>query len=101
MPNFVLRIELNGTPPAGIYAELHSVMEKCNASRTIEGDDGIIYSLPHATYVGSSYQSAVEVRRALLPNVQAIWRDCDLIAFRYDDAAWQLEPYARPGLPAA
>ncbi len=97
MPNFVMRIELNGSPPPGVYAQLHDLMALCNASRTITGDDGVVYSLPHATYVGTSPQSAVQVREDIFPEVQAIWPDCDMIAFRYDEAAWILTPCAAPG----
>jgi hypothetical protein len=101
MVNYIIRIELNGSPSSAAYERLHEAMRLSNTSRTIVGDDGLIYSLPHATYVGKSPLAAIEVRNMLLPDIEAIWLDCDVVVFRYDQTAWKLKPHRGLGLLAA
>lgn len=101
MVDYIIRIELNGSPSSTAYERLHEVMRLSNTSRTIAGDDGLTYSLPHATYIGQSPRTAIEVRDMLLPDIEAIWFDCDVIVFRYDQTAWKLKLHRGLGLLAA
>ena len=101
MENYIIRVELNGSPSAAVYQRLHEAMRLAKTRRTVVGDDGVTYSLPHATYVGQSPRLATEVRDTLLPDIEAIWMDCDVIVFRYDQAAWKLRQHRGLGLLAA
>lgn len=65
-------------------------MSEMNAHKTIVGDTGAVYELPHATYLGTSNQDPKQVRDLVIGVVDPIWRDCDIIVFLYDGAAWQL-----------
>jgi hypothetical protein len=96
MEDFAIRIELNGTPSSAIYDQLHDAMKKNNITRTITGESGVEYTLPHATYCCTGDLSAAQVRDIILPVVKGIWIDCELIVFRFDQAAWTLRP-SRPG----
>jgi hypothetical protein len=101
MQKYAIRIELNGSPAPAVYERLHAIMSACNTARRIRGDDGALYELPHATYVGESSDNAMIVRDVILTDVQSIWADCDVIVFRYDQAAWRLSPVGGKGRLAA
>lgn len=92
MQRYAIRVELNGTPSGSIYEQLHAALAAANATRTIRADDGRWYHLPHATYFGTSDMGAMDVRDLIVGIVQSVWWDCDVIVFRYDDAAWRLTP---------
>lgn len=53
---FIVRVQLHGSPAWADYDNLHKAMEAAGYSRTIYGDDGQRWALPHAMYVlnGSS-----------------------------------------------
>lgn len=96
MDHYAIRIELNGKPSADTYQRLHEVLASMNVYRLIWGDGGQLYEMPHATYVASSALEAEAVRDIIVRNVQPIWQNCDIIVFRYRDAAWQLSPVYLP-----
>jgi hypothetical protein len=58
MPNYAVRVELRGNPPAKRYDALHALMAKRGFGRTVTGVDkqgnSSTVDLPHATYYGSS-----------------------------------------------
>ena len=90
MSTYAIRVELNGRPSADVYERLHDAMSEMNAHKTIVGATGAVYDLPHATYVGTSEQDSTQVRDLVIGVVEPIWRDCDVIVFLYDGAAWKL-----------
>lgn len=60
MDTFTVRIELHD-PDDGDYDTLHDAMEAIGFSRTITGDDGIEYHLPHAEYIITSNYTAQRI----------------------------------------
>jgi hypothetical protein len=51
MPQFIIRIELHGAK-GEVYSKLNSAMGHQGFLRTITGNDGIVYLLPTAEYIG-------------------------------------------------
>ena len=92
MARYVIRLELNGRAVADVYSKLHEVMSGLGAARTIRGDDGVVYNLPHATYVADSPADPEAVRDFVWGRTASVWNDRDIIVFRYEDAAWRLSP---------
>ncbi len=63
MLDYHVRVELHGIHhSSSTYDTLHHVMEHVGFSRTIVGDDGVIYKLPPAEYRARSNRTAEEVR---------------------------------------
>ena len=51
MSNYLARVELHDAEEEEDYAVLHTAMEQRGFLRQIQGDDGVPYQLPNATYV--------------------------------------------------
>lgn len=101
MSDYVIRVELNGYPDGSVYDRLHEAMYNARAKRTILADDGLTYALPHATYIGTSDLNPVATANLILDVVRPIWKDCDVIVFRYDGVGLKLTPVRGIGLRAA
>jgi hypothetical protein len=65
MPNYAIRVELKGNPPAERYESLHALMATHGFGRTVTGVDkhgnSTEVDLPHATYYGSSDSDCLSV----------------------------------------
>lgn len=66
MADYTLRIELLGNPGFDVYENLHTRMRNGGFLQTIGGVNtqgtSTTFTLPHATYYGSSDATAVQVR---------------------------------------
>lgn len=73
MRKFITRVELHGATHPEDYEGLHRFMAEVRFSRTIDGDNGLRYKLPSATYSSfGDLPAAVCVR---LPNGRQIRPD--------------------------
>jgi hypothetical protein len=50
MPQFIVRVELKGSPSGSDYGALHQAMGAAFYKRTIIANGGTVYHLPHAEY---------------------------------------------------
>jgi hypothetical protein len=75
MPNYAIRVELKGDPPAEDYERLHALMAKRGFLQTVSGVDKQgnkkKFPLPHATYYGSSEDDCSVVRDSLSRAIKA------------------------------
>jgi len=89
MPDYALRVELNGPPDWTTYNSLHNTLGKYGFFKTIWGDDGRLFHLPDAMYVGTAQSyDIVAVRDTLKEIVQSVWASSEVIVFRTDAFAW-------------
>ena len=69
MPNYAIRVELKGNPPAERYETLHALMAARGFGRTVAGvtkqGNSLTVDLPHATYYGSSDSACPSVRDSI------------------------------------
>ncbi len=98
MNRFLVRVELNGSPSAGVYGQLHERLHAKHVYRHILGDDGVWYDLPNATYQVIADTDAIAVRDFVLQEAESIWRSVDVIVADYLAAAWKLSPTNWPRL---
>lgn len=90
---FVIRVELNGTPSAAVYENLHEQLAIAAIYRTIKGDSGKWYQLPNATYHTLSSQGMEEVRDLVVAIADLVWRGgCEVIVTGETGSAWYLKP---------
>lgn len=87
--NYLIRIQLNGTPPSTVYDDAHVVMAKCGATRTIEGENGT-YQLPHAEYRLESTWDYIQVRDMVAGLIKPIWADTEVLVSETYRQAWYL-----------
>ncbi len=82
MSNFIVRVELYGTPAEGVYANLHTAMKTKGFSRTFT-DNGKTYSLPHAMYLLPNSNSAtVNVVDLAKQAASTVWKDFAVLVTR-------------------
>jgi hypothetical protein len=89
MSEYALRVELRGNPKYEEYEKLHALMAQKGFAKTIVGSDGKSYSLPHATYWGSSLSDVGSVRNAIRDAVRSEVRD-NIIVFVVHSSGWAL-----------
>lgn len=85
----IARVELRGKPTYEDFENLHAAMAKAYFTRTIVGDDGTTYDLPHATYQSESYATVKGARDAAQQAAFSVWTDPRLIVSGAD-TAWYL-----------
>ncbi len=66
MPNYLARVELHDVEEEEDYELLHTAMEQRGLLRQIQGDDGVPYELPNATYVMQNTDINLPPRNILL-----------------------------------
>lgn len=88
MPDFAVRIELNGPPDSETYDAVHEAMSNFGYARSIMSNDGRHWKLPKGMYDGTSSRDYKSERDALYALISPIWPDCEIIAFEYGPAAW-------------
>jgi hypothetical protein len=89
MSEYAIRVELRGNPSYEEYEKLHALMTKKGFVRTIVGSDGKSYSLPHATYWGSSPSDVGSVRNTIRNAVKSEIQD-SIIVFVVQSSNWAL-----------
>jgi len=89
MPNFAIRLELNGPPGSKIYEDVHTVLSNAGYERMILSDKGAWWKLPDGMYVGTSNRtSACDEHDAIRPIVKSVWTDFELFVLQYTSSAW-------------
>ncbi len=88
MPDFAVRIELNGPPDSEVYDAVHDAMSSIGYSRSILSDQQAHWKLPKGMYDGASSRDFKSERDTVWAVVGSIWPDCEIIVFQYDAAAW-------------
>jgi len=73
MANFMIRIELSGSPTWQDYENLHKAMKRAGFSRLITGSDGIVYHLPHAQYSRTTNLPVSDVRDQAQAAAMSVW----------------------------
>jgi hypothetical protein len=99
---FITRVELHGATRPEDYEDLHRYMAEILFFRTIDGDNGLRYKLPSATYFSFGELSAADVRvlakRAANKTGYSSW----ILVTTAGDIAWELGQAPRlPGLSQA
>lgn len=75
MSNFIVRVELYGSPSYAVYNNLHAAMERTGFSRTFI-DHGKTYNFPHAVYgLFNSSDTTTDVLEATRRAAATIWAD--------------------------
>ncbi len=99
---FTIRVELNGTPSAAVYENLHGQLATVGMYRTIKGDSGKWYQLPNATYHTVTSQDMETVRDIAVSLANLVWKGgCEVIVTGESGSAWYLKaagPAPQPGL---
>ena len=91
MTRFAVRVELHHRHEPS-YTILHQKMAAAGYVRTIKAGDGQVYDLPTGLYVRhlGAGVTAVQVCDHVRPIAQSVDANAWVIAFRYDEAAWNL-----------
>ena len=93
--DYVVRVELRGSPTAAQYADLHKRMENLGLYMFITADDGQSYAMPHATYSGRGLTDDMpRIRDAAHGAARAVVANPDpqVIVIRSSGSAWSLTP---------
>jgi hypothetical protein len=85
--NYLIRVELHGAN-ADDYGKLHNAMAQRGFSRTIRGDDGVVYDLPTAEYAISAYEGN-EVRTQASAAADTTGRANGVLVAQYTQACWK------------
>src|ERR1700729_1527795 len=88
MAKYIVRIELFGRPPGQDYGSLHWAMERRHFSRTIQGDNGILYDLPTATYFIETALDRMAVLSAAKQAANAVWKDNSVLVDETTSLVW-------------
>ena len=78
MPQFVIRIALNGTPRESVWLSLDNAMERSGFVRYIEASDNY-YRLPDGEYVGTSTMTRSALLEVVRRAVESVWKDYGLL----------------------
>jgi hypothetical protein len=94
VPNYLARVELHDIEEEEDYELLHTAMEQRGLLRQIQGDDGVPYELPHATYVTQNTDitltAAQDLAKAAAEETEF---EYSLIVVEFDNTLWtNLEP---------
>jgi hypothetical protein len=91
MPNYAIRVELRGNPPAERYESLHALMARRGFGRTVTGVDRqerpSTVDLPHATYYGSSASDCLSLRDSIAAAIRAEIQQ-EIVMFVVQVATW-------------
>jgi hypothetical protein len=91
MADFAIRVELQGYPTREQYEVLHALMARKGFHQTVNGTDAQgnqkRFTLPHATYYGSSVDSCGGVRDSILKAVQTEVQK-DIVVFAVETRTW-------------
>ncbi len=79
MAEYIVRIELNGSPSWQQYERLHGLMRKAGFSRTVRGDSGMVYDLPHAVYYCDTTASRNQVWQAADGATKQVWKGYQIL----------------------
>jgi hypothetical protein len=75
VPNFAIRVELQGYPTREQYDALHALMARKSFYQTVKATDAQgtqkQYNLPHAMYYGSSNNNCATVRDSVVNAIKA------------------------------
>lgn len=93
MAFFTIRVVLHAAT-AKNYADLHARMINAGASRTIRGDDGVVYDLPDGEYDLVSGLDAGSVMRAVADIARGVKAvpDPSVLVTEAKSRAWRLRP---------
>ena len=94
VPNYLARVELHDVGDQEDYELLHTATEKRGLLRQIQGDDGVLYELPNATYVMQNTDitltAAQDLAKAAAEETEF---EYSLIVVEFDNTLWtNLEP---------
>jgi hypothetical protein len=94
VPNYLARVELHDVGDEEDYELLHTAMEQRGLLRQIQGDDGVPYELPSATYVMQNTDitltAAQDLAKAAAEETEF---EYSLIVVEFDNTLWtNLEP---------
>jgi hypothetical protein len=93
MPNYAIRVELKGDPPAERYESLHALMAQKGFHQIIAGVDTQgnkrNFALPHAMYYGASVNDCPSVRDSLSAAIKAQIQK-DIIVFVVQAETWAI-----------
>lgn len=93
MPDYAVRVELRGNPPAERYQILHSLMARKGFAQTIAGVDSQNnqrrFNLPHAVYYGASGADCSAVRDSVVGSVKSEVQQ-DITVFVVQVQTWAL-----------
>ena len=89
MPNYLALAELHDVEEEGDYERLHTAMERRGLLRQIQGDDGVPYALPNATYVMQNTDitltAAQDLAKAAAEETEF---EYSLIVVEFDNTLW-------------
>jgi hypothetical protein len=94
VPNYLAHVELHDPEEEEDYELLHTAMEQRGFLRQIQGDDGIPYELPNATYVMQNTDITLTAAQdlAIAAAVETEF-EYSLIVVEFDNTLWtNLEP---------
>ena len=93
MPNYVVRVELRGNPSYDEYESLHALMAQKGFQQIVAGTDNQgnnkRFSLPHATYYGSSNNECSSVRDSISQAIKGQIQQ-DIIVFVVQSQTWAI-----------
>jgi hypothetical protein len=96
VPNYLTRVELHDAEEEEDHELLHTAMEQRGFLRQIQGDDGVPYELPNATYVMQNTDITLTAAQdlAIAAAVETEF-EYSLIVVEFDNTLWtNLEPLA-------
>lgn len=88
MARYITRVELRGSPSAKDYESLHADMEAKGFARTIVGDDGVTYKLPHAEYYADSTLTTSAICNLAVEVAKAVWTKYSVITSEATNSSW-------------
>jgi hypothetical protein len=93
MPNYAVRVELEGYPTREQYDALHALMARKGLYQYVDGVDAQQnqkrFNLPHAMYYGSSANSCADVRTSVAAAIRAEIQQ-NIIVFAVQAFTWSL-----------
>jgi len=85
--HYTVRVELHGASYAD-YQSLHQYMARQGFSRTIQGDDGVVYKLPPAEYVITATLTGNDVLQRARAAAAGTNRSAEIVVATTDAWAW-------------
>ena len=93
MPNYAVRVELEGYPTREQYDALHALMARRGFYQHVDGVDSQQhqkrFNLPHAMYYGSSASGCADVRTSVAAAIRGEIQQ-NIVVFAVQAATWAL-----------
>ena len=87
MSDYIIRVQLIGTPDVDSYANLHALMSNRGFTMQTTDKNGSSMTLPHATYIGVSRAAAGSLSALLRDSIQTrVGMKAKVLAIRYEEA---------------